>query len=178
MTNLVESKKQKRIVSIVARKNAIVIANRVLGDASPATIRKTATDCYWWMRNREKDEVQREMDLGHFTNPEAISIKLQAALNDASLLLENSAPKEGRTLRDVLRMAEELYRISDELENATDEPTGTTFEEAARVRAEQTGMPYPTPSEQTHPHRPTNSLTPLPRRRPTTRQPPNGRKMT
>lgn len=151
MTNLVESKKQKRIVSIVARKNAIVIANRVLDDASPATIRKTTKDCYWWMRNREKDEVQRELDLGRFINPEAISIKLQAALNDASLLLENSDCGEGRTLQDVLRIAEELYRISDELENATDDPNGAKLDEAARIRADQTGMPYPTPEEEASP---------------------------
>ena len=139
-----QSKKNKRIVSIVARNGAIALAPYLDTEDGMDALEQSSRQIYAWLVNSTKTEVRSLSETGRFADHETISIKYQAAINALPLHMQASPPTKKISVGDALRLAERFYRISDDIEN-TESPAeaDAAFEEAARTRAEQTGMPYP-----------------------------------
>lgn len=149
---MTQSKKNKRIVSIVARNGALALAPYLDTENDMDALERSSRQIYAWLVNSTETEVRSLSETGRFADHETISIKYQAAVNALPLHMQASPPSKKISVSDALRLAERFYRISDDIEN-TESPAeaDAAFEEAARTRAEQTGMPYPNAADDLYP---------------------------
>ena len=142
---MTQSRKQKRIVSIVARKGAIALAPYLDEEIGAESITANTRRIYIWLVNQADAEVVRLTEAGVFAENDSISIKYQAALNDVPPYLAVRQSGHKITVDIALALAEQLYGISDALETIDTLPKtdDKAFEDAARIKAEENGMPYP-----------------------------------
>lgn len=151
-TIVTQSKKNKRIVSIVARNGAIALAPYLDTEDGIDALEHSSQQIYAWLVNSTENEVRSLSEAGKFADYETISIKYQAAVNALPLYMQANPPSAKVSVNGALRLAERFYRISDDIENAeTLAEAEAAFEEAARTRAEQTGMPYPNAADDLYP---------------------------
>ena len=140
---MIYTRKQKRIITVVARKNAIAITPFLKDRESSLTdIRQTTNDLFQWLTSAIEREIERLKADGQYADIEPVSIKYEAALNDIPDFLRAAQAEQIFELSNLLELAEQLYRISDNLEyRPASGEQDNSFDEAAQVRSEQTGIP-------------------------------------
>ena len=148
---MTHSIKEKRIVSIVARKDAIALAPYLEEEIGAESITANTRHIYIWLMNQTEAEVNKLKDTGIYVENESTSIKYQAALNDVPPYLAARESKEKVTLDTALALAKQFYVMSDALETIDTHPQADdkAFEDAARIKAEENGMPYPDEMDKT-----------------------------